>query len=62
MTPTDSDAGGKNFKKGILGKTADDAQTYAKNFPAIQKMDIAFWPFFVNRIPIREGRIEITTK
>jgi hypothetical protein len=52
----------ENFKKGILGKTADDAQTYAKNFPAIQKMDIAFWPFFVNRIPIREGRVEITTK
>jgi len=52
----------ENFKKGILGKTAEDAQAYAKNFPAIQKMDITFWPFFVNRIPMREGRIEITTK
>jgi hypothetical protein len=52
----------ENFKKGILGKTAEDAQVYAKNFPAIQQMDIAFWPFFVNRIPMREGRVMITTK
>ena len=51
----------ENFKKGILGKTADDAQIYAKNFPAIEKLDITFWPFFVNRIPMREGRVEIKT-
>jgi hypothetical protein len=51
----------ENFKKGILGKTADNAQIYAKNFPAIQKLDITFWPFFVNRIPMREGRVEIKT-
>ncbi|HLM84508.1 MAG TPA: hypothetical protein VK254_04870, partial [Candidatus Bathyarchaeia archaeon] len=50
-----------NFKKGILGKTEEDAQIYAKNFPAIQKMDISFWPFFVKRLPLSEGRIEITT-
>jgi len=49
----------ENFKKGLLGKTSDEAQIYAKNFPAIQKMDIIFWPFFVNRIPMREGRVEI---
>jgi hypothetical protein len=49
----------ENFKKGILGKTAEDVQTYAKNFPAIQKIDITFWPFFVKRIPMMEGRVEI---
>jgi len=49
----------ENFKKGILGKNEANAQIYAKNFPAIQKMDITFWPFFVNRIPMREGRVEI---
>lgn len=52
----------ENFKKGILGKTAEDAQTYAKNFPAIQQMDVSFWPFFVNRIPTNEGRVVVEVK
>lgn len=51
-----------NFKKGILGKTVEEAQIYAKNFPAIQKMDISLWPFFAKRIPLREGRVEIEVK
>jgi len=58
-TKIGNDLDTENFKKGILGKTTDDAQAYAKSFPAIQKMDITFWPFFVNRIPMREGRVEI---
>jgi hypothetical protein len=52
----------ENFKKGILGKSEADVQIYAKNFPAIQKMDITFWPFFVNRIPMREGRVVVEVK
>jgi hypothetical protein len=52
----------ENFKKGILGKTAEDVQAYAKNFPAIQKIDITFWPFFVNQIPMREGRVIVEVK
>jgi hypothetical protein len=51
----------ENFKRGILGKSEADVQTYAKNFSAIQQVDITFWPFFVSRIPMREGRIEIKT-
>jgi hypothetical protein len=51
----------ENFKKGILGKTEADVQTYAKNFPAIQRVEVTFWPFFVSRIPMREGRVEIKT-
>jgi hypothetical protein len=49
----------ENFKRGILGKSAEDAQTYAKNFPAIEKMDISLWPFFVSHVPAREGRVKI---
>ena len=49
----------ENFKKGILGKTNEEAQTYAKNFPAIQKTTISFWPFFANHIPMRESRVNI---
>jgi len=52
----------ENFKKGILGKSAADAQIYAKNFSAIEKMSISFWPFFVNRVPAREGRVEIEVR
>jgi hypothetical protein len=52
----------ENFKKGILGKTSEEAQDYAKSFPAIQKTDISFWPFFVNRIPMRESRVSVEVK
>lgn len=52
----------ENFKKGILGKTNEEVQTYSKNFPAIQKTNISFWPFFVSRIPMREGRVNVEVK
>ena len=52
----------ENFKKGILGKTNEEAQNYAKNFPAIQKTDISFWPFFVNRIPMNEKKVVVEMK
>jgi hypothetical protein len=52
----------ENFKKGILGKTNEEAQNYAKNFPAIQKASISFWPFFVNHIPMNERRVVVEMK
>ncbi|MFH0930104.1 MAG: hypothetical protein V1814_02520 [Candidatus Moraniibacteriota bacterium] len=52
----------ENFKKGILGKTDEEAQIYAKNFPAIQKTNISFWPFFVTRIPMNAGRVNVEVK
>jgi pyruvate/2-oxoglutarate dehydrogenase complex dihydrolipoamide acyltransferase (E2) component len=52
----------ENFKKGILGKTNEEAQNYAKNFPAIQKTDISFWPFFASRIPMNGGRVDVEVK
>jgi hypothetical protein len=52
----------ENFKKGILGKTTEEAQNYAKNFPAIQKTNISLWPFFANRIPIRESSVSVEVK
>ncbi len=51
-----------NFKKGILGKTREEAQIYAKNFPAVEKIDIYFWPFFTTRIPMKESRVKIEMK
>jgi hypothetical protein len=52
----------ENFKKGILGKTDEEAQNYAKNFPAVQKTTISFWPFFVKRIPMNEKRVMVEVK
>jgi len=52
----------ENFKKGILGKTDEEAQNYAKNFPAIQKTNISFWPFFVSRIPMNEKRVMVEVR
>lgn len=52
----------ENFKKGLLGKSAEEVRTYAKNFSAIEKIDISFWPFFARRVPAREGRVEIQTR
>ncbi|MDD3487143.1 MAG: hypothetical protein PHF35_02055 [Candidatus Moranbacteria bacterium] len=52
----------ENFRKGILGKTSSDAQNYSKNFDAIEKIDIDFWPFFVKRMPMNEKRIDIEEK
>lgn len=52
----------ENFKKGVLGKTNEEAQTYVKNFPAIQKTNISFWPFFASRIPMRESRVSVEVK
>jgi hypothetical protein len=54
-----SDLDLENFKKGILGKTPEEAQSYAKNFSGIKNMEISLWPFFVNRIPSNEGKVKI---
>lgn len=49
----------ENFKKGILGKNSQELADLVKNYPAIKDVEVAFWPFFVSRIPINEGRVEI---
>jgi hypothetical protein len=57
-----SDVDGANFRRGILGKNSDEIQAIAKNYPAIKKVDINFWPFFVSRVPFSEKRVGIEMK
>lgn len=52
----------ENFKKGILGKNLDDVTALAKNYPAIIKADVRFWPFFISRVPLSEKRVKIEVK
>jgi len=57
-----SDVDGANFKRGILGKDSDEIQVIAKSYPAIKKVDVNFWPFFVSRVPLSEKRVSIEMK
>jgi hypothetical protein len=57
-----SDVDSANFKRGILGKNSDEIQVIAKSYPAIRKVDISFWPFFVSRVPLSEKRVNIEMK
>ena len=52
----------ENFKKGALGKNAAELEALIKSYPSIQKADINFWPFFVTRVPMNEGRVRIEVK
>lgn len=52
----------ENFKKGALGKNAVELESLIKSYPSIQKADINFWPFFVTRVPMNEGRVKVEVK
>ena len=57
-----SDVDLENFKKGILGKKADEVEDYAKSYSSIQKVDVNFWPFFINKVPFLESRVKVEVK
>jgi hypothetical protein len=57
-----SDVDISNFKRGILGKDSEKIQALAKSYPAIKKVDVSFWPFFVKRVPLNEKRVTIEIK
>jgi hypothetical protein len=49
-----------NLKKGILGKTNEELETYLGTYSSIEKADVTYWPPFMNsKIPIYEKRVEI---
>lgn len=52
----------ENFKKGALGKNAVELESLIKSYPLIQKADVNFWPFFVTRVPMNEGRVKVEIK
>lgn len=52
----------ENFKKGVLGKTSSEVSAFATAYPAVSREETTFWPFFVNRVPMNENRVEIEVK
>ncbi len=57
-----SDVDLENFKKGILGKKSGQIEEMIKSYPAITKVDVTFWPFFADRVPLNEKRVKIEIK
>jgi hypothetical protein len=50
----------ENLKKGILGKTNAELETYLGTYSSIEKADVTYWPPFMNsKIPIYENRVEV---
>jgi hypothetical protein len=50
----------ESLKKGILGKTNQELETYLGAYPNIEKVDVTYWPPFMNnKIPIYEKRVEV---
>jgi len=47
------------LKKALLGKSLKEAQVLLADQPKIKKTEIKFWPFWVEKIPQREEKIEI---
>jgi len=55
-----SDVDLENLKKGILGKTNAELETYLGTYSSIEKADVTYWPPFMNsKIPIYERRVEV---
>lgn len=48
-----------NFKKGILGKSSDEIRNLMQNYGAVRNVNVKFWPFFVQRVPLNEKRINV---
>lgn len=52
----------ENFKKGCLGKNSAEIESFIKNYPSIQKVEVNFWPFFAARVPMNAKRVKIELK
>lgn len=50
----------KAIKAGLLGKGENDLEAYLKAFPAIDRVEVNYWPTFAaGKIPSYEGRVEV---
>jgi len=55
-----SDIDLENIKKEILGKTNEGLETYLSAYPNIEKVDVTYWPPFMNsKIPLYEKRVNV---
>lgn len=49
-------------KKNLIGRTHGDLVTYYNQFSEVQKVDVSYFPFWVQNVPTNEGNIEILVK
>lgn len=50
----------KAIKAGLLGKSENDLEAYLKAFPAIDRVEVNYWPTFAaGKIPSYERRVEV---
>ena len=48
------------LKKGFLGKDTEGLTDYLRSYPNIEKAEVEYWPpVFVNKVPMREKRVEV---
>jgi hypothetical protein len=53
----------QTIKKGILGKTNSELETYLGSYPDIEKVEVTYWPpFLSSKIPLWERRVEVNVK
>jgi hypothetical protein len=57
---TDSDVDLENLKKGILGKTNTELESYLKDYAEFSNVEVEYWPAFMSaKIPLYESRVEV---
>ncbi len=47
------------LKKAILGKSLKETQILLASQPYVEKSEVKLWPFWVKKIPKKEGKIEV---
>jgi hypothetical protein len=47
------------LKAKLVGKTTGDAESFLTSQPQVERVIIKYWPFWVKRIPVQDGRIFI---
>jgi len=45
------------LKSKLVGKTTGDAESFLTSQPQVERVTINYWPFWVKRIPVQDGRI-----
>ena len=48
-----------SIKRDILGKNENDLRQYFNSIKGVESVKVDFWPFWVNKVPNKEGKIEI---
>lgn len=46
----------------VAGKSSTDLKSYVLNLPGVDKVSVSFWPFWVNSVPSKTNKINITVE